>query len=89
MSEQRTRTTTDTKLLGRIAEMIGEERQLREALAAGGVDRTTEHGRLVRLEAELDQCWDLLRQRRARMAAGEDPEEARVRPIAQVERYLS
>jgi hypothetical protein len=89
MSGQRTSTTTDTKILGRITEMIGEERQLREALAAGGVDRATEHGRLVHLEAELDQCWDLLRQRRARVAAGEGPEEARVRPIAQVERYLS
>ncbi|MDQ1065079.1 DUF2630 family protein [Streptomyces canus] len=89
MSGHRTGTTTDTKIFGRITEMTGEERQPREELAAGSIDRTTEHGRPTRLEAELDQCRHLLQQRRAHVAADEDPKEARVRPIAQVEHYRS
>jgi hypothetical protein len=39
------------------------------------------------LEVELDQCWDLLRQRRARREFGQDPNDARVRPASVVERY--
>jgi hypothetical protein len=40
------------------------------------------------LETELDQCWDLLRQRQARRDAGEDPDSAEVRPPSTVEDYL-
>jgi hypothetical protein len=36
---------------------------------------------------QLDQCWDLLRQRRARRAAGQDPDAAAVRPADVVEHY--
>jgi hypothetical protein len=79
----------EEKILGRITEMIREEKELREDLTAGRVDQATEHARLAGLETELDRCWDLLRQRRARTAAGEDPDEARVRPASQVEHYLS
>jgi hypothetical protein len=39
------------------------------------------------LEAQLDQCWDLLRQRQARREFGQDPGEAHARPISQVENY--
>ncbi|MFF3909694.1 DUF2630 family protein [Streptomyces sp. NPDC001848] len=80
---------TDQRILHRITEMADEERRLRDALAAGGANRTADHDRLGALERELDQCWDLLRQRRARAEFGEDPDEARVRPQAQVENYRS
>jgi hypothetical protein len=53
------------------------------------IDAESEHARLREIEEELDQCWDLLRQRRARVAAGEDPDLAAVRSIEEVERYES
>jgi hypothetical protein len=71
------------------SEMISQERDLRERLAQEETDGTIEHARLAHLETELDQCWDLLRQRRARVAAGQDPTEATVRPASEVEGYLS
>ena len=46
-----------------------------------------EHERLERIEVELDQCWDLLRQRRARRNAGEDPDAAVARDADTVEHY--
>ncbi|MFD7389405.1 DUF2630 family protein [Streptomyces sp. NPDC059852] len=79
----------ERQILGRIQEMISQEKDLRDRLAENTVDQPTEHERLARLETELDQCWDLLRQRRARAAAGQDPAEAQVRPASQVEGYLS
>jgi hypothetical protein len=48
-----------------------------------------EHERLQALEVELDQCWDLLRQRRAKREFGADPDEAQVRDPGTVETYLS
>ncbi|MFG2319558.1 DUF2630 family protein [Streptomyces tendae] len=77
------------QLLGRINEMIRQEKDLREQLAEQVIDESTEHARLARLEVELDRCWDLLRQRKARVAAGQDPHNAHVRPASQVEDYLS
>ncbi|MBO0856492.1 MAG: DUF2630 family protein, partial [Nocardia sp.] len=47
-----------------------------------------ERARLADLEVQLDQCWDLLRQRRARMDAGQDPEQAQANTVKQVEGYL-
>ncbi|MDT0548693.1 MULTISPECIES: DUF2630 family protein [Streptomyces] len=79
----------EKQILGRITEMISQEKDLRDRLAQDSIDQSTEHARLARLEAELDQCWDLLRQRRARVAAGQDPEEAGVRSASEVEDYLS
>ncbi|GGT29325.1 DUF2630 family protein [Streptomyces chromofuscus] len=76
-------------ILGRITEMISQERDLRDHLAEEGTDRSAEQARLARIETELDQCWDLLRQRRARLAAGQDPGEAEVRPASQVKGYLT
>ncbi|MEU6533915.1 DUF2630 family protein [Streptomyces sp. NPDC046928] len=77
------------QILGRINGMISQEKDLREQLAEQAIDESTEHARLARLEAELDRCWDLLRQRRARVSAGQDPDDAQVRPTSQVEDYLS
>ncbi|MQY13852.1 hypothetical protein SRB5_40080 [Streptomyces sp. RB5] len=79
----------EKRILGHIHEMIAEEKDLRDRRASGDNDPVTEHARLAALEVELDQAWDLLRQRRARMAVGEDPEGAQVRSASQVEGYLS
>ncbi|HEY5834226.1 DUF2630 family protein [Streptomyces sp.] len=76
-------------ILDRISKMVADEKMLRELLAEGGIDGATEHERLADLERELDQCWDLLRQRRALTEAGEDPGAARVRPSSTVEGYRS
>ena len=62
--------------------------ELRSALQAGSISLDEEHDRLRRLEVELDQCWDLLRQRRAKREFGENPDEAAVRPERTVEGYL-
>ncbi len=43
--------------------------------------------RLQQMKVELDQCWDLLRQRQALRSAGKNPDEARVRPPDIVENY--
>ncbi|MEU5312241.1 DUF2630 family protein [Streptomyces sp. NPDC021562] len=80
---------TDQRILHRITEMAEEERRLRDALTADDADHAADRARLGALERELDQCWDLLRQRRARAEFGEDPDEARVRPQSQVENYRS
>ncbi len=79
----------EERILSRINAMVADERTLREQFAAGAIDSATERQRLAELERELDQCWDLLRQRRARAEAGEDPGGARVRPADQVEGYES
>lgn len=76
-------------ILGRISKMVSDEKVLRDLLAGGSNDGGTERERLAALERELDQCWDLLRQRRALSEAGEDPGGARVRPSSTVEGYRS
>ncbi|WP_433889898.1 DUF2630 family protein [Streptomyces sp. CA-111067] len=76
-------------ILGRITAMVADEKTLRDLLTAGGIDGATERERLTALEHELDQCWDLLRQRRALAEAGEDPGAAQVRPSSTVEGYRS
>nr|WP_223187143.1 DUF2630 family protein [Streptomyces sp. CBMA29] len=75
--------------MGRISAMVADEKALRDLLAAGSIDGVTEQERLAALERELDQCWDLLRQRRALTDAGEDPGDAKVRPASTVENYRS
>ncbi|MEU6660296.1 DUF2630 family protein [Streptomyces sp. NPDC046821] len=77
------------QILARITEMVDDEKRLRASLASGEIDGATEHARLAAVERELDQCWDLLRQRRAKAEFGENPDEARVRPSSQVEDYQS
>ncbi len=82
------RKPTDADALARIHELVAEEKALREQLQHGDISATEEHERLRRVETELDQCWDLLRQRRALRDTGGDPREAAVRPPDQVEGYL-
>jgi predicted nuclease with TOPRIM domain len=77
----------DVDIRSQIQRLIDEEHELRDQLASGEIDVAEENSRLQRVEADLDQCWDLLRQRRARREFGEDPASAQVRPIDQVEGY--
>ena len=76
---------TDKTILEHIHELVAEEKQLR----AGGHGLSSEdRQRLQSLENELDQAWDLLRQRRAREETGEDPDAAKERSVNEVEGYL-
>lgn len=70
-------------VLGHINQLMKEEEQL-YAQDQLSVD---DQKRLNDLKVELDQCWDLLRQRRALREFGEDPDEAKVRPAKVVENY--
>jgi hypothetical protein len=77
----------DTTMLTRINELVDEEKKLRAAHRGQGLvgdDRR----RLETIERQLDQYWDLLRQRRAREEFGEDPDTAQERPASEVEGYL-
>ncbi len=80
--------TDDKTLLSRIDELVAEEHGLRTKHAAGQVGDEDERARLQALEVELDQCWDLLRQRRAKREYGENPDDAQARPAGTVEGYL-
>ncbi len=74
----------EKEILHRIHALVDEEHTLREGTEHTDDQRT----RMQELEVQLDQCWDLLRQRRAKRQYGEDPEEAEVRPASEVENYL-
>jgi hypothetical protein len=87
--EQPRDANAEAAILSRISQMVADEKALRDLLAEGAIEGGTEHERLAALERELDQCWDLLRQRRALLEAGEDPGGARVRPSSTVEGYRS
>jgi hypothetical protein len=78
----------DTDALSHINELVAEEKTLREQLQHGEISESEEHQRLRQLEVQLDQCWDLLRQRRALRDTGGDPRDAAVRPAGEVEGYL-
>jgi Protein of unknown function (DUF2630) len=79
----------DEHTFERIKQLVSEEKRLREKLQHGQIDPSEEHQRLRSVETELDQCWDLLRQRRALRETGGDPKQARVRPPGEVEGYLN
>jgi hypothetical protein len=83
------RKPTDQDTLARIHDLVAQEKALRDQLQQGAVTESEEHERLRRVEIELDQCWDLLRQRRALRETGGDPREAAVRPPDEVEGYLN
>lgn len=68
-----------------IGELVTEERALRQQ--PGHRLSAAEYERIKQVERALDQCWDLLRQRRAKEEFGENPDEARPRSISQVEEY--
>ena len=76
----------DPEIHGSIDRMVAEEHELWQREAAGEAT-DSDRQRLEALRVSLDQCWDLLRQRRARREAGQSPESAELRPPEVVERY--
>jgi hypothetical protein len=77
----------DQEVIDRINELAGEEHELFQKESRGEASEADQQ-RLRRLEVSLDQCWDLLHQRRARRAAGSDPDDASVRDEKTVEGYV-
>jgi hypothetical protein len=78
----------DKQILAHIDDLIQTEHKLRSQLAAGELTSTQERDELKAAEVALDQCWDLLRQRRARREFGENPDETASRPASEVEGYM-
>jgi hypothetical protein len=76
----------DEDLISRIDALVEEEHRLRGAASPEHPMTEAARQRVAELEVQLDQCWDLLRRRRARLAAGEAPDD-QVRPADVVERY--
>ena len=70
-------------ILEHVHELVEEERSLRESSPGAAAGE-----RLAKIEEELDQCWDLLRQRRAKREFGDDPDQARSRDTDTVEGYI-
>jgi hypothetical protein len=81
-----TRPSTDQPVLAHIQKLVQEEHRLFEQ-GERGTAKEGDRQRLTQLQVELDQCWDLLRQRRALRDAGLDPNSAQVRPPQVVENY--
>jgi len=81
---------SDESIAARIERLVNEEQDLRGREQTDRADPDALEGETERLravEVELDQCWDLLRQRRALRDAGADPNQARARDTDTVERY--
>ena len=76
----------DDQIHNRIEQLVAEEQDLYERGAGGGLS-VSQHSRLESIKVGLDQCWDLLRQRRALREAGYDPAATRVREPEVVEGY--
>jgi len=72
----------DADIYEQIKTLVEEEHELDRGGQANARERRAQ------LEEQLDQLWDLLRQRQARRQAGEDPSDAHARPISEVENYL-
>lgn len=77
----------DRPMFERINELAREEEELWERAGDGDGLSTRQRERLETIRVELDQCYDLLHQRQGRRDAGQDPDEARVRPADVIERY--
>jgi hypothetical protein len=75
--------TSDASILRKIETLVHEEQHLWGQKDLAGHDQQ----RLEAIKIELDQCWDLLRQRDARREFGQNPDEAKVRPASVVEKY--
>jgi hypothetical protein len=76
----------DPQIHGTIEQLVAEEHELWEREAAGNASDADKQ-RLEQLKASLDQCWDVLRQRRALREAGLDPDAAALRDPSVVQRY--
>jgi len=81
---------SDESIAARIDELVAEEKELRAREQADRDDDSSleaDRERLRAVEVELDRCWDLLRQRRAKEEFGEDPDDAEARSAGTVENY--
>jgi Protein of unknown function (DUF2630) len=78
----------DEDIIKSINDLAHEEHQLFEKESEGRAS-PKERQRLKEIQVQLDQCWDLLHQRRARRNAGLDPDQATVRPETTVEGYVN
>jgi len=76
----------DREVFAHIDQLVKEEHELLQLAEQGGLN-DEQRARMKDLEVHLDQCWDLLRQRRARRQAGQNPDDATVRDAAIVEHY--
>jgi Protein of unknown function (DUF2630) len=76
----------DARIHGSIEQLVAEEHELWEREATGAAT-DSDRQRLQELKVSLDQCWDLLRQRRALREAGRDPDDADLRSVETVEHY--
>jgi hypothetical protein len=79
MSDDRVHTT--------IEQLVSEEHELWQR-ESRGESSDSDRRRIAEIKVQLDQCWDLLRQRRARREFAENPDEASARPTDTVEHYL-
>jgi hypothetical protein len=82
---------SDESIAARIESLVAEEHELRRREVGDRKDEKqleADQDRLQAVQVELDRCWDLLRQRRAKEEFGQDPDEAQVRGADTVERYL-
>jgi hypothetical protein len=77
----------DKDIMSKITELIDTEHELRSQHSRGELSTEQEKERLRSTEEALDQCWDLLRQRRAKRDYGENPNDAAARPVPEVEGY--
>jgi Protein of unknown function (DUF2630) len=78
----------EKSILNTINGLVDEEHRLRAAAQAGEITSDEERARLRTLEESLDQCWDLLRRRRAAQAGGELADDVQPRSVTEVEEYL-
>jgi len=76
----------DLEILHHIEELVNEEHKLTTQAQASGLAEA-EQKRMRLLEISLDQCWDLLRQRRALRSSHNNPDEAKIRDADIVEHY--
>jgi hypothetical protein len=81
--------TNDKNLHAQITDLIAQEKELRGQVSTGDISPDQEHAQLSEIEVQLDQCWDLLRQRDALRRAGKNPDDAEVRSANVVEGYLN
>lgn len=82
---------SDESIAARIESLVAEEHKLRHSEESDRDDEAQledDQRRLRAVEVELDRCWDLLRQRRAKEEFGQDPEDVQARDSDTVERYL-
>jgi hypothetical protein len=75
--------SAEAPVLSRIQRLVAEEHNLRNKPTLNAAEKD----QLAVIEVDLDQCWDLLRQRRALREFGQSPDAAHVRPAEVVEKY--